>query len=120
MQGALSALQKAWEAAAATVKRETRATADELAREFCRSLQAVPDAPGWTLRADTIEGAYPLFCKSLGIVEPPPYRDFAHKLKAVMPYRRVDKRRGGGNTYTEYIIPRLQTAANVVELPKRA
>jgi hypothetical protein len=77
------------------------------------------DCSGLGVRADTIEDMYPVFCKSLGVARPPPYKDFAQKLKTVMPHRRLDRRRHGEGTFTMYGIPPPQATANVVELPTR-
>ena len=107
-----------WEKAAATPQRGGRLTAraDELAREFCRCLQAQPDLVGWTLHRKCIQDLYPLFCKVQRVILPPPYKDFARELALLMPRKRTEKWRGGKrvDAFTVYLVPPLAEAAAVV------
>jgi len=70
------------------------------------ALQAQPDLIGMRLLASWIEERYPLFCASLGVRWPPPYKDFAAELAVPMDRKRHDVRRNGKReTYTTYRVP---------------
>jgi len=72
-------------------------------------LEAQPELVGW------IEARYQLFCASLGVSWPPPFKDFARELAHEMRRERVDVRRSGKReTFTTYRVP----STAVVELPE--
>lgn len=97
------------------------ATAEELAREFCRCLQAQPALVGYGVHHDWIKAHYLLFCALLNVLLPPPYKDFAHKLKDVMPRRRKDIRSNGEReTFVMYEVLPLPTPTAIVFELKRA
>jgi hypothetical protein len=104
-------MQRVERAASALVSNWVRATcrelsARELAIEFRRALQTQPDLAGNRIRSKWIEWRYPLFCASLGVCWPPPYKDFAKELAQLMPRKRIDVWRGGKRvTYRVYVIP---------------
>jgi hypothetical protein len=71
--------------------------------------------------ASWIEGRYALFCASLGVRWPPPYKDFAKELAEEMDRKRHDMRRNGKReTYTTYRVPDPNEAVVVTPaLPER-
>jgi hypothetical protein len=82
------------------------ASANELARQFCRSLQEHPDLIGMWLGSKSIESMYQVFYRSLRYTSAPPYKDFAKALSGVMRRRRVDVWRNGKRlAFTAYFIP---------------
>jgi len=91
---------------------------------FRSDLQAQPELIGMRVYGDWIEGCYPLFCASLGVRWPPPYKDFAAELAKEMPRQRYDPRRKGKprETYTTYLVRDPNEAVVVLseEMRKRA
>jgi hypothetical protein len=98
----LAALVQRWEN-----KANQSASANELASKFCRSLQECPDLIGERLTSNSIESMYPIFWRSLGYTQAPPYKDFAKALSEVMPKKRLETWRSGKRkgTLTVYLIP---------------
>jgi hypothetical protein len=108
-------------------------SARELALRFCCALQAHPDLIGGRLRSDWIERfGYPLFCGSLGVIDPPAFDSFARELAAIMPRKRKDSRPGHAYrkrkgrtkrtptpTPTFYVIPAPLAQAAVIDLAER-
>jgi hypothetical protein len=74
-------------------------------------MYAHPEFIGLRLSSDLVRKHYPLLCRSLGIVRPPPYKDFARELARLLPRKRSDQRPRDGkrNTSTWYWIPRPTT-----------
>jgi hypothetical protein len=98
----LAALHQRWEDNA-----WQPASANELAREFCRSLQEYPDLIGQRLASKSIESLYQIFWRSLRYTSAPPFKDFAKALSEVMPKKRLEVWRHGKRmeTLTAYLIP---------------
>ena len=89
---AFEAAVKGWVAAVPQSKQIM--SARELAVEFCRAFQH-PDLTGHKVLSEWIEWhGYPLMCWSLGVIDPPPFDDFAHELATVMHRKRLDSRPG--------------------------
>jgi hypothetical protein len=87
-----------------------------LARKFRSELQAHADLIDLGISSIWIRPRYPLFCESLGVPWPPPYKDFAKELATLMPRRRRETWSDGErvDTRTIYRIP--DPAAAVVAL----
>jgi hypothetical protein len=101
-----AALVEAWEKTAdGAAQPRGRMTAEELATEFRRALQACPELIGIGIPSEWIRQVYPTFCQALGLIWAPPFKDFAHALSFQMPRRRGDERRKGGKTVTRYFVP---------------
>jgi hypothetical protein len=70
-------------------------------------MQAHPELVGVRVHVQWIKWCYTLFCASLGVRWPPPYKDFAHELVEVgMDRKRRDVRRNGKReTFMTYRVP---------------
>jgi hypothetical protein len=113
----LSALAQAW---ARHALRKVDAKA--LAIEFRRSLTK-HELVGISISSEWIETVYPVFCQSLGVLWPPPFKDFAKELKLLMPWKRKDVRFNGKRvTFTRYRVPDPNEAVVTLseEMRKRA
>jgi hypothetical protein len=116
---ALDALEQTWRQKAATAPPDDAWHMDgakNLARKFRFQLQENADLIGLGLTSRWIRQRYPLFCQSLGVPWPPPYKDFAKELSDLMPRKRYETWRDGArvHTCTSYRIP--DPAAAVVAL----
>ena len=81
-------------------------SAADLAVDLYRELQRRPDLTVKPIRSGWFRNAYPLFCRSRGVLSPPPFKDFAKALGQLMPRRRVETwRRGKRQTHTVYSMP---------------
>jgi hypothetical protein len=91
-------------------------SAAALAADLYRELQCRPDLTIKPIRSGWIRHAYPLFCRSRGVMSAPPFKDFAKALGQLMPKKRVETwRRGRRQTHTVYSMP-----GNVVPISRRA
>jgi hypothetical protein len=99
-------------------------SAKELAIAFRRDLQAQPELVGVRVLEDWIKRHYRLFCASLDVEWPPPYKDFLHELAEEMDPKRHDVRRKGKRrvTYMSYRVPDPNEAVVTLseEMRKRA
>ena len=116
---ALDELEQAWRQKAETAAPDDAWHGDgakKLARKFRSQLQEHADLIGLGLTSRWIRQRYPLFCQSLGVHWPPPYKDFAKELADLMPRKRYETWRDGAriDTCTSYRIP--DPAAAVVTL----
>jgi hypothetical protein len=63
-------------------------------------------------------------CRAIGLIRPPPYKDFAKELAHLLPRQRWDRRSRDGkrSTYTTYTIrhPTLAVALAEVQLKRNA
>jgi hypothetical protein len=113
----LDALAETWAHAAYGTKHSTK----ELAVAFLRALQAQPELVGVRLHGKWIKGCYSLFCASLGVRWPPPYKDFAKELAKPMCRKRHDMRRKGKRvTCMSYLVPDPNKAVVALSERKRA
>jgi hypothetical protein len=81
-------------------------SAADLAVDFYRELQCRPDLTIKPIRSGWIRHVYPLFCRSRGVLPPPPFKDFAKALGRLMLRKRVETwRRGRRLTHTVYSMP---------------
>src|SRR5262245_22369622 len=84
-------------------------SAEVVAQLFASNLrtQLFPNRrSGCWIASTWIRAQYPLFCKSLHLVFPPPYKDFAHELAKLFSRRRREDRETGKRirSYTVYYI----------------
>jgi hypothetical protein len=103
---AFGALQETWLTVAKALPEHLQRNAKELAVAFFRSLQAQSDLTGQRIDSWSIRKSYPVFCRSLGMAAPPPYKDFATELAPLMPRRRKEVWRDGKRvgTQTGYLL----------------
>jgi hypothetical protein len=119
----LNALPLTWARAA----NGERPSAEELAVAFRCALQAHPELIGVRVHEHWIRQNYPLFCASLRVEWPPPYKDFLYELEKVMPRKRHDSRcktagcvrYGKRETYITYRVPHPNEAMVVLSERKR-
>jgi hypothetical protein len=120
---AFDVLQEAWSKAAEAARENqwSLKNAREIAVAFRRSLQAHPDLIGLRLAARSIRKCYPLFCRSLGVSRPPPYKDFARELARLTPRKRIEVWRSGKrvDTLTVYVVPDPDAAVVELAIKKR-
>ena len=107
---ALDELEQAWRQKAETAAPDDAWHGDgakKLARKFRSELQARADLIDMGISSSWILPRYPLFCEALGVPWPPPYKDFAKELAALMPRKRYETWRDGESidTRTIYRIP---------------
>ena len=69
-----------------------------------------------SIRREWVQASYPLFCQAEQVVFPPPYKDFAKQLAALMPRKRKEVWSQGSrkDNYTVYRVPDPDAA--VIEL----
>jgi hypothetical protein len=105
----LAALDASWSKTAETCPADdrTRGSAKEIAVEFSRAICARPEMSGLNINCQWIKQHYPVFCRSLGLICPPPYKDFAKELARLLPRKRRNRRPKNGkrSTSTWYCIP---------------
>ena len=117
---ALERMEQAW-AETLTATTLTR-DASKLAAEFLGHLQSQRVLVGLQVRSDWIRSSYPIFCRSLGVAQPPPYKDFAYHLarQTTRPgrkgRRRIETWQGGQRIAcaTFYYVP--DPAGDVIDL----
>jgi hypothetical protein len=93
-----------------------------LARKFRSELQAHADLIDLGISSSWIRSRYPLFCGSVGVTWPPPYKDFGKELANLMPRKRCETWSDGERIHTRtiYRIPDPAAAAVVTLADQQA
>jgi hypothetical protein len=93
---ALEGLKKAWIEQANTHRPPISfLSAEVVAQLFASSLRGELALFRHGINSTWIREHYPLFCNSLHLYFPPPYKDFAHELAKVLPRRRRENWENG-------------------------
>ena len=81
-------------------------SAEVVAQLFASSLRSQQPLFRHCINSTWIREHYPLFCNSLHLSFPPPYKDFAHDLAKALPRRRLEHWENGKRirSFTAYYV----------------